>query len=129
MNNPEEHTKLDQYLERLMKKQDEIDEKAKNAQIYRDYNVKLLGLLKIMVCHPKQTRSLGDPGIDETPGGKHFTAGVLRVISRKDHRMTTGAFECVVVIGLVHIINRGRMAKPPVDGYQADDVFSCRRRP
>lgn len=29
MNNPEEHTKLDQYLERLMKKQDEIDEKAK----------------------------------------------------------------------------------------------------
>lgn len=49
MNNPEEHTKLDQYLERLMKKQDEIDEKAKNAQIYRDYNVKLLGLLKIMV--------------------------------------------------------------------------------
>lgn len=46
MNNPEEHTKLDQYLERLMKKQDEIDEKAKNAQIYRDYNVKLLGLLK-----------------------------------------------------------------------------------
>ena len=38
MNNPEEHTKLDQYLERLMKKQDEIDEKAKNAQIYRDYN-------------------------------------------------------------------------------------------
>lgn len=49
MNNPEEHTKLDQYLERLMKKQDEIDEKAKNAQIYRDYNVKLLGFLKIMV--------------------------------------------------------------------------------
>lgn len=49
MNNPEEHTKLDQYLERLIKKQDEIDEKAKNAQIYRDYNVKLLGLLKIMV--------------------------------------------------------------------------------
>lgn len=49
MNNPEEHTKLDQYLKRLMKKQDEIDEKAKNAQIYRDYNVKLLGLLKIMV--------------------------------------------------------------------------------
>lgn len=49
MNNPEEHTKLDQYLERLMKKQDEIDEKAKNAQIYRDYNAKLLGLLKIMV--------------------------------------------------------------------------------
>lgn len=49
MNNPEEYTKLDQYLERLMKKQDEIDEKAKNAQIYRDYNVKLLGLLKIMV--------------------------------------------------------------------------------
>ena len=45
MNNPEEHTKLDQYLERLMKKQDEIDEKAKNAQIYRDYNVKLLVLL------------------------------------------------------------------------------------
>lgn len=49
MENPKEHTKLDQYLERLMKKQDEIDEKAKNAQIYRDYNVKLLGLLKIMV--------------------------------------------------------------------------------
>lgn len=40
---------LDKYLERLMQKQDEIDKKAKDAQIYRDYNVKLLGLLKILV--------------------------------------------------------------------------------
>lgn len=40
---------LDKYLERLMQRQDEIDKKAKNAQIYRDYNVKLLGLLKILV--------------------------------------------------------------------------------
>lgn len=35
---------LDKYLERLMQRQDEIDKKAKDAQIYRDYNVKLLGL-------------------------------------------------------------------------------------
>jgi hypothetical protein len=40
---------LDKYLERLMQRQDEIDKKAKDAQIYRDYNVKLLGLLKILV--------------------------------------------------------------------------------
>ena len=40
---------LHKYLERLMQRQDEIDKKAKNAQIYRDYNVKLLGLLKILV--------------------------------------------------------------------------------
>ena len=32
---------LDKYLERLMQRQDEIDKKAKDAQIYRDYNVKL----------------------------------------------------------------------------------------
>ena len=69
------------------------------------------GPLKIFVFHPKQTRSMGDPGIDETPGGKDFTAVVIRVVSRKDHRMTTCAFECVVVVGLVLIINRGRMPK------------------
>ena len=40
---------LDKYLERLIQRQDEIDKKAKDAQIYRDYNVKLLGLLKILV--------------------------------------------------------------------------------
>lgn len=40
---------LDKYLERLMQRQDEIDKKAKDAQFYRDYNVKLLGLLKILV--------------------------------------------------------------------------------
>lgn len=40
---------LDKYLERLMQRQDEIDKKAKDAQVYRDYNVKLLGLLKILV--------------------------------------------------------------------------------
>lgn len=40
---------LDKYLEMLMQRQDEIDKKAKDAQIYRDYNVKLLGLLKILV--------------------------------------------------------------------------------
>lgn len=40
---------LDKYLERLMQRQDEIDKKAKDAQIYRDYNVKLLELLKILV--------------------------------------------------------------------------------
>lgn len=40
---------LDKYLERLMQRQDEIDKKAKDAQIYRDYNIKLLGLLKILV--------------------------------------------------------------------------------
>lgn len=40
---------LDKYLERLMQRQDEIDKKAKDAQIYQDYNVKLLRLLKILV--------------------------------------------------------------------------------
>lgn len=41
---------LDKYLERLMQRQDEIDKKAKDAQIYRDYNVKLLGLCCIFFC-------------------------------------------------------------------------------
>lgn len=40
---------LDKYLERLIQRQDEIDKKVKDVQIYRDYNVKLLGLLKILV--------------------------------------------------------------------------------
>lgn len=51
MENPNDKDlqRLDKYLERLMQRQDEIDKKAKDAQIYRDYNVKLLGLLKILV--------------------------------------------------------------------------------
>lgn len=46
MNNPEEHTKLDQYLERLMKKQDEIDEKANKEKELTNLKLSYFNLIE-----------------------------------------------------------------------------------
>lgn len=47
----EERQELLTYLEKVEEAQKKLDEKTKNSAIYKDYNIKLFGLIKVgIIC-------------------------------------------------------------------------------
>lgn len=106
---------LDKYLERLMQRQDEIDKKAKDAQIYRDYNVKLLGLLKILVigflcCIFFCACALGISSVLIAKEYFTYEQGIVRTVTEEIVRTVTEESDTISDAGNSVIMNRSNGA-------------------
>lgn len=106
---------LDKYLERLMQRQDAIDKKAKDAQIYRDYNVKLLGLLKILVigflcCIFFCACALGISSVLIAKEYFTYEQGIVRTVEQGIVRTVTEESDTISGAGNSVIMNRSNGA-------------------